>query len=72
MGVLCLLLTRVGIGCVLCLQVCEALQVESQADVMHRELESCLSLEYTADSLPPLLHQVTTAQTPGEWKNVIL
>lgn len=37
--------------------------VHSQADVMQTELESCLSLEYTPDSLPPLLHQVRTIQT---------
>ncbi|XP_050923207.1 putative uncharacterized protein C6orf183 [Lates calcarifer] len=42
------------------LQVAEALPVQSQADVMQRELESCLSLEYTPDSLPPLLHQFYT------------
>lgn len=39
----------------------EALQVQSQADIMQRELDSCLSLEYTPESLPPLLHQVWTA-----------
>ncbi|XP_041809940.1 putative uncharacterized protein C6orf183 [Chelmon rostratus] len=42
------------------LQVAEALPVQSQADVMQRELESCLTLEYTPDSLPPLLHQFYT------------
>ncbi|XP_034419431.1 uncharacterized protein si:ch73-242m19.1 [Cyclopterus lumpus] len=42
------------------LQVAEALPVRSPADVMQRELESCLSLEYTPDSLPPLLHQFYT------------
>ncbi|CAK6966026.1 uncharacterized protein si:ch73-242m19.1 [Scomber scombrus] len=42
------------------LQVAETLPVQSQSDVMHRELESCLSLEYTPDSLPPLLHQFYT------------
>uniref|UniRef100_A0AAQ6IJB5 Si:ch73-242m19.1 n=1 Tax=Anabas testudineus TaxID=64144 RepID=A0AAQ6IJB5_ANATE len=42
------------------LQVAEALPVHSQADVMLTELESCLSLEYTPDSLPPLLHQFFT------------
>lgn len=47
------------------LQVCEALPVQSAADVMQRELESCLGLEYTAESLPPLLLQVQT-QEPGE------
>uniref|UniRef100_A0A3Q3R6P9 DUF4549 domain-containing protein n=1 Tax=Monopterus albus TaxID=43700 RepID=A0A3Q3R6P9_MONAL len=31
--------------------------LQSQAAVMQRELESCLTLEYTPDSLPPLLHQ---------------
>ncbi|XP_054470262.1 putative uncharacterized protein C6orf183 [Anoplopoma fimbria] len=41
-------------------QVAEALPVQSQADVMQRELDSCLSLEYTPDSLPPLLHQFYT------------
>lgn len=43
------------------LQVAEALQVQSQADIMQRELDSCLSLEYTPESLSPLLHQVWTA-----------
>ncbi|XP_051252376.1 uncharacterized protein si:ch73-242m19.1 isoform X2 [Dicentrarchus labrax] len=42
------------------LQVSEALPIQSQADVMQRELDSCLSLEYTPDSLPPLLHQFYT------------
>ncbi|KAM7376223.1 hypothetical protein PAMP_005966 [Pampus punctatissimus] len=42
------------------LQVAETLPVQSQSDVMQRELESCLSLEYTSDSLPPLLHQFYT------------
>ncbi|KAF7657999.1 hypothetical protein LDENG_00019460, partial [Lucifuga dentata] len=42
------------------LQVSEVLQVQSQADVMQRELESCLSLEYSADGLPLLLHQFYT------------
>ncbi|XP_049452775.1 uncharacterized protein si:ch73-242m19.1 isoform X1 [Epinephelus fuscoguttatus] len=42
------------------LQVAEALPLQSQADVMQRELDSCLSLEYTPDSLPPLLHQFYT------------
>nr|XP_046268697.1 uncharacterized protein si:ch73-242m19.1 isoform X2 [Scatophagus argus] len=42
------------------LQVAEVLPVGSQADVMQRELDSCLSLEYTANSLPPLLHQFYT------------
>ncbi|XP_074547863.1 uncharacterized protein LOC141806315 isoform X3 [Halichoeres trimaculatus] len=39
------------------LQVAEALPVQSAADLMQRELESCLSLEYTPESLPLLLHQ---------------
>nr|XP_019953456.1 PREDICTED: putative uncharacterized protein C6orf183 [Paralichthys olivaceus] len=39
------------------LQVAEASPVHSQADVMQRELETCFSLENTADSLPALLHQ---------------
>lgn len=47
----------------LLVQVAEALPVQSQADVMQRELESCLSLEFTPDSLPPVLHQVDTEQT---------
>ncbi|XP_030574996.1 putative uncharacterized protein C6orf183 [Archocentrus centrarchus] len=42
------------------LQVAEVLPIRSQADVMQRELESCLSLEYTPDSLPLLLHQFFT------------
>ncbi|KAG7510523.1 hypothetical protein JOB18_024247 [Solea senegalensis] len=39
------------------LQVAEALPVHSHADVMHRELESCLTLEHMPDNLPLLLHQ---------------
>ncbi|KAM3594364.1 uncharacterized protein V6R79_006445 [Siganus canaliculatus] len=42
------------------LQVAEALPVQSQAHVMQKELDSCLSLEYTPDSLPLLLHQFYT------------
>ncbi|XP_047193536.1 uncharacterized protein si:ch73-242m19.1 isoform X3 [Scophthalmus maximus] len=42
------------------LQVAEALPVQSPADVMQRELESCFSLEYTPDTLPPLLHHFYT------------
>ncbi|XP_059838957.1 uncharacterized protein si:ch73-242m19.1 isoform X2 [Hypanus sabinus] len=42
------------------LQVAEAKQLVIQADVMQRELESCLKPEYTANSLPLLLHQFFT------------
>ncbi|XP_045918463.1 putative uncharacterized protein C6orf183 isoform X3 [Micropterus dolomieu] len=42
------------------LQVAEAFPVHSQADIMQRELDSCLSLQYAPDSLPPLLHQFYT------------
>ncbi|KAL3968597.1 granzyme K [Sarotherodon galilaeus] len=42
------------------LQVADVLPTRSQADIMQRELESCLSLEYTPDSLPLLLHQFFT------------
>ncbi|XP_069567814.1 putative uncharacterized protein C6orf183 [Brachyistius frenatus] len=42
------------------LQVAEALPVRSAADVIQRELQSCLSLEYSPDSLPLLLHQFYT------------
>ncbi|TDG99230.1 hypothetical protein EPR50_G00207510 [Perca flavescens] len=42
------------------LQVAEALPVQSQADIMQRELDSCLGFEYTPGSLPPLLHQFYT------------
>lgn len=38
----------------------DILPTRSQADIMQRELESCLSSEYTPDSLPLLLHQVRT------------
>lgn len=49
----------------------EALPVQSQADIVQRELDSCLSLEYTPDSLPPLLHQVRTAPThSGEQETI--
>lgn len=54
------------------LQVAEALPVRSQADVMQRELDSCLSLEFTPDSLPPLLHQVRTVQRFKDLKRVNL
>lgn len=43
------------------LQVAAAGPVQSPADVMQRELDSCLSLEYTPESLPALLHQVGTS-----------
>ncbi|XP_062896851.1 uncharacterized protein si:ch73-242m19.1 isoform X1 [Mobula hypostoma] len=42
------------------LQVADAKQLVIQADVMQRELESCLRLEYTANNLPLLLHQFFT------------
>ncbi|XP_078256203.1 coiled-coil domain containing 162 [Rhinoraja longicauda] len=42
------------------LQVAEAKPLLIQADVMQRELESCLKPEYTTDSLPLLLHQFFT------------
>ncbi|XP_066569849.1 putative uncharacterized protein C6orf183 [Amia ocellicauda] len=41
------------------LQVAAARPVLVQADVMQRELESCLTREYSPESLPLLLHQVT-------------
>uniref|UniRef100_A0A3Q3EJL4 Coiled-coil domain containing 162 n=1 Tax=Labrus bergylta TaxID=56723 RepID=A0A3Q3EJL4_9LABR len=37
--------------------------VLSSADVMQRELESCLKSEYTADSLSLLLHQFYTERS---------
>ncbi|XP_015211614.2 uncharacterized protein si:ch73-242m19.1 isoform X3 [Lepisosteus oculatus] len=42
------------------LQVAAARPVLVQADAMQRELESCLSREYTPESLPLLLHQFYT------------
>ncbi|XP_035179068.1 uncharacterized protein LOC118165223 isoform X3 [Oxyura jamaicensis] len=42
------------------LQVTEAKPLVIQADVMQRELESCWRREYTAASLPLLLHQFFT------------
>ncbi|MBN3319340.1 CF183 protein, partial [Atractosteus spatula] len=42
------------------LQVVTARPVLAQADAMQRELESCLSREYTPESLPLLLHQFYT------------
>ncbi|XP_043398700.1 uncharacterized protein LOC102942958 isoform X1 [Chelonia mydas] len=42
------------------LQVAEAKPLVVQADVMQRELESCLRRENTAESLPLLLHQFFT------------
>lgn len=55
------LLNFLGVVSVFCwFQVADILPTRSQADIMQRELESCLSLEYTPDSLPLLLHQVGT------------
>ncbi|KAL1257483.1 hypothetical protein QQF64_010727 [Cirrhinus molitorella] len=45
------------------LQVSSTKPVVSQAEVAQRELESCLTQEYTPDSLPLLLHQFYTDQT---------
>ncbi|XP_050989917.1 uncharacterized protein si:ch73-242m19.1 [Labeo rohita] len=45
------------------LQVSSTKPVVSQAEVAHREMESCLTQEYTPDSLPLLLHQFYTDQT---------
>ncbi|MBN3311102.1 CC162 protein, partial [Amia calva] len=45
------------------LQVAAARPVLVQADVMQRELESCLTREYSPESLPLLLHQVTYRTT---------
>ncbi|XP_069582750.1 uncharacterized protein [Ranitomeya imitator] len=42
------------------LQVAGAKPITVQADVMQRELETCLTREYTADNLPLLLHQFFT------------
>ncbi|XP_062296819.1 uncharacterized protein si:ch73-242m19.1 [Scomber scombrus] len=53
------------------LQVAETLPVQSQSDVMHRELESCLSLEYTPDSLPPLLHQDQMSHLTSEYEDAV-
>ncbi|XP_056422256.1 uncharacterized protein LOC130362185 isoform X2 [Hyla sarda] len=39
------------------LQVAGAIPITIQADVMERELETCMRREYTADNLPLLLHQ---------------
>lgn len=50
------------------LQVANTVPLQSQADLMEKEMESCLSLEYTPESLPPLLHQVRTAQYKGTKK----
>ncbi|XP_062981526.1 putative uncharacterized protein C6orf183 [Elgaria multicarinata webbii] len=43
-----------------CLQVANAKPLAIQADVMQRELDSCLKREYTSESLPLLLHQFFT------------
>ncbi|XP_052476177.1 uncharacterized protein si:ch73-242m19.1 [Carassius gibelio] len=45
------------------LQVSSTKPVVSQAEVAQREMESCLTQEYTPDSLPLLLHQFYTDQT---------
>ncbi|KAM8953019.1 uncharacterized protein RCH25_043786 [Pelodytes ibericus] len=42
------------------LQVAGAKPVVIQADIMQKELESCLKREYTVDNLPLLLHQFYT------------
>ncbi|XP_073432248.1 putative uncharacterized protein C6orf183 [Dendrobates tinctorius] len=42
------------------LQVAGAKPITVQADVMKRELETCLTREYTAENLPLLLHQFFT------------
>ncbi|XP_070834688.1 putative uncharacterized protein C6orf183 [Chaetodon trifascialis] len=52
-------------------EVAEALPVQSPADIMHRELESCLSLEYTPDSLPPLLHQDQVSYLTSEYEDAV-
>ncbi|XP_058604874.1 uncharacterized protein si:ch73-242m19.1 isoform X3 [Onychostoma macrolepis] len=44
------------------LQVSSTKPVVSQADVTEMEMESCLTQEYTPDSLPLLLHQFYTDQ----------
>lgn len=44
--------------CLLGPKVAGALPITIQAEVMQRELETCLKREYTVDSLPLLLHQV--------------
>ncbi|XP_044282709.1 putative uncharacterized protein C6orf183 [Varanus komodoensis] len=43
-----------------CLQVADAKPLVIQAEVMQRELDSCLKREYTWESLPLLLHQFFT------------
>ncbi|XP_056624604.1 uncharacterized protein si:ch73-242m19.1 isoform X2 [Triplophysa dalaica] len=45
------------------LQVSSIKPVVSQAEITHLEMESCLNLEYTPESLPLLLHQFFTDQT---------
>ena len=41
------------------LQVREAQPLIIQSDVMHEEMTSCCQVEYTAKSIPLLLHQVS-------------
>ncbi|KAI7805082.1 putative transmembrane protein FLJ37396, partial [Triplophysa rosa] len=45
------------------LQVSSIKTVLSQAEISQQEMESCLNLEYTPESLPLLLHQFFTDQT---------
>ncbi len=45
-------------NCVLVVQVCEAKRLVLQSEVMQEELHNCQHSDYTADSLPLLLHQV--------------
>nr|XP_033794395.1 uncharacterized protein LOC117357639 isoform X2 [Geotrypetes seraphini] len=46
------------------LQVADAKSLGIQADVLQKELESCLRHEYTAESMPLLLHQFFTDRIP--------
>ncbi|KAH0622205.1 hypothetical protein JD844_024313 [Phrynosoma platyrhinos] len=54
-----------------CLQVAEAKPLVIQADILQRELESCLKREYTPESLPLLLHQKQVAHIMQEYNDAV-
>ncbi|XP_067099474.1 uncharacterized protein si:ch73-242m19.1 [Osmerus mordax] len=52
-------------------RVSQGLPSCSQAEVMQRELESCLNLEYTSESLPLLLHQTQVLYLVREYEDAV-
>ena len=55
----------------LILQVREAQPLIIQSDVMHEEMTSCCQVEYTAKSIPLLLHQVSLKKRKSHKSQVI-